>query len=162
MIYILLFLLSVTIDRFLKIYTVNVVKPQYSIPVIKDFLHLTYVENRGAAHGILQGGVPVFIVVTIIVIVGVLFFLIKYKPKNRLFLSAIALILGGAVGNLIDRAVNGFVVDMIEVRFIRYPLFNLADSSVVIGTVLLSIYILFIYKEGDIALNEENLDKETD
>ena len=74
-------------------------------------------------------------------------YILKMKPKNKTLMFSLSLILSGAIGNMIDRTFRSFVVDMIEVTFIDYPVFNFADCCVVIGAILLGIYILFIYKE---------------
>jgi signal peptidase II len=74
---------------------------------------------------------------------------IKFKPQGKVINTSLCLLLSGALGNMIDRIFLGYVVDMLEVTFIDYPVFNVADCFVVAGAILLCIYILFIYKEPD-------------
>lgn len=109
---------------------------------------MRHLENKGAAFSILQGKTIFLILMVSIVSLAILYFLIKYKHKFlRLSLS---LILGGALGNLYDRIFSGgSVVDFLEFHFGSYvfPTFNVADILVVVGTILLMIYILFLYKE---------------
>ena len=146
----------VAIDQISKFLTVKFLRPIESIEVIKGIFSLTYVENRGAAFGILQNARWIFIIATIIAIICMVVYKIKYKPTEKTVNIALCLVLSGAVGNMIDRIMHGFVVDMLEVTFIDYPVFNVADCFVVIGAILLAIYILFIYKEPK---EEENNDK---
>lgn len=132
-----------------------------SIPVIGDFARLTYIENPGMAFGIDVGGKLFFSIFSIIASVGILFYLYKVRNERLLFRFSLALILGGAIGNLIDRVFYGLlfddaglfygkVVDFIDVDFFnvnvlgyhlsRWPVFNVADSSVTVGVLLLLIF----------------------
>jgi len=147
MIFIILTILLIIADQITKYYTLIKLSPIGSIEVLKGVLSFTYVENRGAAFGILQNARWIFIAVTLITIIAIIGYIIKTKPSCKTLLLSLSLILAGGIGNMIDRIFRGFVVDMIEVTFINYPVFNLADCCVVIGTILLGIYILFIYKE---------------
>lgn len=135
-------ILLIVIDVITKRLTVNLLKPIGNIDLIGNVLSLTYVENRGAAFGILQDARWVFIVVTFVVLAALSVYIVKTKPVSKLFRWACALIYAGAVGNLIDRVALGYVVDMIRVHFFDFPVFNFADCCVVIGTALLCIHIL--------------------
>lgn len=111
-----------------------------SIPVIDGFFYLTSHRNRGAAFGILQDKIWLFVSITLIVIGFVIYYLWQLKEeKNPGMSTAFALILGGAVGNLIDRLRLGEVVDFLHFQFgaYQFPIFNIADSSIVIGVLLL-------------------------
>ncbi len=132
----------IIIDRITKLLTTNLLKPIKNIDLIPNVLSLTYVENRGAAFGILQNARWVFIVVTIAVLAGLGIYIIKTKPQAKLFKWASALIYAGAIGNLIDRIAYGYVVDMIRGHFFDFPVFNFADCCIVVGTVILCIHIL--------------------
>ena len=96
-----------------------------------DLLRITHVENSGAAFGILQGAGPLLIASSIVGVAAVIFFLRTAPAGDRLYSAALALILGGAIGNLIDRVVRGEVTDFIDPT--HYPAFNLADSAIVVG-----------------------------
>jgi signal peptidase II len=100
-----------------------------------ELIRLTHVENSGAAFGILQGGGGFLIVTSVVAIVAVAAFLWWAPPQARLFSVALSLILGGAIGNLIDRLARGTVTDFVDPT--HYPAFNVADSSIVIGVVIL-------------------------
>ena len=119
------------------------------VPVWPGVFHLTHVRNTGMAFSLLQGGRWFFLVMTLIAF-GALFVVLKKKwVTHPLGLWSLAAIAGGALGNLIDRIRLGYVVDMIEVEFIRFPVFNVADCFVVCGAILLVIYVLFFDKSGE-------------
>jgi signal peptidase II len=111
------------------------------LPLVGDYLRLTYVQNRGAAFGLLQDQTAFFVFVGILVI-GVIAASYRYLPRSgfRLHL-ALGLQLGGAVGNLIDRIRQGYVVDFVDFGYHSnwWPVFNVADSAIVIGVALLAL-----------------------
>ncbi len=119
------------------------------IPVIRDVLYLTYVENRGAAFGILQNRQWLLIGVTVMVILAMLLYIVWKKPQNKLLIASFALIIGGGIGNLIDRLRLSYVIDFIDFRLIHFPVFNIADICVVCGAILLCIYVLFFDGKGE-------------
>jgi len=120
------------------------------IAVIDDFFYLTYHENTGAAWGIFKGGRFIFITITIILIAAMAFLI--YRAKNRLFKTSLSFIIGGASGNLADRIISGRVGDFLDFRFgsYVYPSFNVGDMFIVVGTIMLSIYLLFIFKGSNL------------
>jgi signal peptidase II len=115
--------------------------PHQSIPVIKNVFHITYVQNTGAAFSILKGKTFLFTVVSSIVIVIITLVLIKLPAKHKAFGIVMALILGGAMGNFIDRLRFGYVVDFLDFRV--WPVFNIADCAIVIGVLILAYLITF-------------------
>jgi len=117
------------------------------IHVIDNFFYLTYHGNTGAAWGILQDGRLILIPLTIIT--SAVLFYILFKTDSRVLKVSLSFILGGAIGNLIDRAFIGAVTDFLEFHFGSYvfPTFNIADSFIVVGTGLLAYYMLFINKD---------------
>ncbi|NLC62594.1 MAG: signal peptidase II [Thermoanaerobacterales bacterium] len=115
--------------------------PYDSIPLIKGVFNITYVQNTGAAFSILRGKTHFFTVVTLIVITVIIYTTIKFTPKNKWVRVLIAFILGGAVGNLLDRLRYGYVVDFLD--FIVFPVFNVADMAIVTGALLLAYFIAF-------------------
>jgi signal peptidase II len=111
------------------------------VPIVGDFLRLTYVENRGAAFGLLQDQTAFFVFVGVLVI-GVIAASYRYLPRSGLRLHlALGLQLGGAIGNLIDRVRQGYVVDFVDFGYHAnwWPVFNVADSAIVIGVALLAL-----------------------
>lgn len=115
-----------------------------TIPVIQDVFHITYVQNTGAAFSILSGQKWLLLAVTSALVLGILCYVFWKRPKNITLLLALTLIVSGGLGNLIDRALLGFVVDYFDFRLIHFAVFNLADVFVVCGTVLLGIYLIFL------------------
>jgi len=115
------------------------------MPVAGDFFRFTYVENRGAAFGLLQDQTAFFVLVGLIVI-GVIAASYRYLPRSGFLLHlALGLQLGGAIGNLIDRVRQGYVVDFVDFGYHAnwWPVFNVADSAIVIGVALLALGALF-------------------
>ena len=137
----------IILDQASKYAAVKYLKHQRPIEVIENFIQLTYVENRGAAFGILQGKRLLFLIITIVVILIISFYLIRYYNQfNPLTRISLAMLIGGAVGNLIDRARFGFVVDFISIKLVNrydFPVFNIADICVVISTIFIVYLVLF-------------------
>ncbi|MBB6636338.1 signal peptidase II [Cohnella thailandensis] len=110
------------------------------IPVIGDFFLITSIRNRGAAFGILEGKRVFFILITVVVVLAILWYLHRtYKSGSKLMLFALPTVLGGAVGNFLDRALFGEVVDFLQFNFGSYtfPIFNLADVAICVGVGLI-------------------------
>ncbi|ACA55859.1 signal peptidase II [Clostridium botulinum] len=142
---IIVLILGIFLDRISKIWALNTLASGKDIIVIKNLFTFSYLENRGAAFGIFQNRLIFLSLITAIVILGVAYFIVKYKPTSKLLKISLALIISGAIGNLIDRIYYKFVVDFIMLHYkdvYYFPTFNVADMLVVIGTVLLAIYIL--------------------
>ncbi|MNN40824.1 Lipoprotein signal peptidase [compost metagenome] len=139
-VYFLLALIMFLIDQGTKYLIATKLTIGEQIPVIGDFFLITSHRNRGAAFGILQDKRWFFIVITVIVVIGLIWYLLKVKNTgNKLLPTALSLVLGGAVGNFLDRAVTGEVVDFLQFNFGSYtfPIFNVADSCIVIGVSLI-------------------------
>lgn len=129
-------------DQILKYLAVTFLQPVGSVEVIPNLFSLTYVENRGAAFGMLSNMRWVFIVFTILVITALVVIVIRKRPQNKLFLVSSVLLIGGGIGNLIDRICFGYVIDYLSLSFFS-PVCNFADYCITAGTVLLVIYLLF-------------------
>ncbi|MCW6061654.1 signal peptidase II [Clostridium sporogenes] len=142
---IIILILGIVLDRISKIWALNTLASGKDIVIIKNLFSLSYLENRGAAFGIFQNRLIFLSLITVIVILGVAYFIVKYKPTSKLLKISLSLIISGAIGNLIDRIYYKFVVDFIMLHYkdvYFFPTFNVADTLVVIGTILLVIYIL--------------------
>lgn len=148
MVYELIIAFLIGIDQLSKYFALNYLQKVGSIPIIENIFHLTYVENRGAAFGMLQNNQWVFIIVAIVASVFGLYYL-HTKKINLIGRASIILIIAGAIGNLIDRVRLGFVVDYFDFRIVWQYVFNVADVFVVVGTILLCIYILFYDNKED-------------
>lgn len=152
--FLILALLCILADQGTKVLAVSRLGLGGSVSVIDHFFYLTYVENRGAAFGILQEKRILFSIITVVVII-LLLNLLRKSP--RLFLSRASLpywcytlILGGSIGNFIDRMRLGYVVDFMDFRFGSYgfPVFNVADICIVVGTLGFLILLLFEEQRG--------------
>ncbi|SDK42405.1 signal peptidase II [Natronincola ferrireducens] len=130
------------LDQVSKILALNYLKEIGEIPIIKNFLYFTYVENRGAAFGILQNQKWFFVIMTFAVVGFIIIYFTKNKDYPKPMMIGLSLIVGGAIGNLIDRVLYGFVVDFIDFRV--WPVFNIADSAIVIGQILI-VYVILKY-----------------
>lgn len=152
----------VLVDQISKILVVSLMNLNQQITIIPHLLNFHFTYNTGAAWSIFSDQ-RVFL--TILSLVASIIFLYVMKDfsmkKNKLYSISILLITSGTIGNLIDRAFrsNG-VVDFLEFGFIDFPVFNVADSFLTVGVILLAIYVIFISKDGSIPLFKKN-DEET-
>ncbi len=140
---------GILIDQLTKLLAVRFLLPIDTCPIIKNVLHLTYAENRGAAFGILADNRWVFLSISAVAILAMAFYLFSGLSEGRLAGVALAMILSGGIGNMIDRIGLGYVVDFIDFRLIHFAIFNGADSFVCVGAGLLVLALLLdIIKEG--------------
>lgn len=111
------------------------------IEVINNFFYLIYTKNNGAAFSILTGKRIFLIIITLLIIGSLIYYIIKNEISSKIEILAFSLIIGGSLGNLIDRVVRGYVVDFISVKIFGYhfPIFNIADSLICIGVFILLI-----------------------
>lgn len=132
--------MGLVIDRLTKIYAVNNLMEKN---IDGKVFNLTYLENRGAAFGILQDKRLIFIILTTTIVIYLLYYFIKNIKTSPMILNlSLAMIISGAIGNFYDRLIQGYVVDFIEFSFVRFPVFNVADILVTAGCALMIIYIL--------------------
>lgn len=136
--------LLVGADQLFKYLVLEHLTQVATLPLIDGVLHLTYVENRGAAFGTLQGQRWILIGVTGLVLVGAVVFLLSGRIKEHMLIWGCSLIIAGGFGNLVDRIFRGFVVDYLDFRLINFYVFNLADACVCVGVGLVLLYLLII------------------
>lgn len=149
LLYSLIIVVGIVLDQLTKFLSVKFLTLVDTVPLIKNVLHLTYVENTGAAFGMLKNHRWVFIVVSTITIIGLSAYLYLGHAQNTLYGVSIALIVSGGIGNMIDRLALGYVVDFIDFRLINFAVFNGADSFVCVGAgILILALILDIIKES--------------
>ena len=148
-------ILVVALDQATKYLVLANIAEIDTLPIIKDVLHLTYVENRGAAFGMLADKRAVFMVISVAGIVAIFVWLVVSKPKSIWMRLGLPFIIGGGIGNMIDRIARGYVVDMIDCRFINFYVFNVADSFVCIGCGMVIIALIIEI------VNEQKLKKTT-
>lgn len=140
--FLILGILLLSIDQYSKYLVRTKMEVFETYPIIEDFFHLTYVQNKGAAFGMFQGATVIFAVVTLIVIVGMIYFSLKHKNMSLVWKVTLTVIASGAVGNLIDRLWLGYVVDMFDFRGIWSFIFNFADVCVVVGGCVMMLLVL--------------------
>lgn len=155
-----LFVVLTLIDQYTK-YLSESLKNNNPIVLINGVLEFRYLENHGAAFGILQGKQLFFLIMSIIVFIIITFviFRIPQEKKYIIFNMILSFILAGALGNTIDRYLYGYVRDFIYFSLIDFPIFNVADIYITVTTFLLVFIILFVYKEDDLVflnLKEKN------
>jgi signal peptidase II len=139
--YYILALLIIGIDQVTKYLTVLNIDLYEVVEVIPNILSWMYLRNTGAACSILEGQMWFFYIVTFVVVVVVVYYLQKYGSQSSLLSLSLSFVLAGSVGNVLDRIRLGYVVDMIRVEFIDFPIFNVADMSLFIGVALLILYV---------------------
>ena len=136
---------SILLDQLSKILVVEFLSRETPLVVIEGVFRFTYVENDGAAFGMLDDHRWIFMVLSVIGISAVFIYLLKFRPSSRLACTALAFIIGGGIGNMIDRVRLGYVIDFID--FYAFPnvwmwVFNVADSFVCVGAGMLILYLI--------------------
>ncbi len=148
-------IIAVALDQFTKVLVSRNMALGDTIPIIKDVLHITYVENRGAAFSMLSESRWVFLTFSTLAIAAIIYVMIKFRRElSKLSSLSLAMVLGGAIGNMIDRTFrggvlfDGAVVDFIDFRLINFAVFNVADSFVCVGAVLLVLSVILDEKKA--------------
>ncbi len=138
---IILVVMTMLIDIISKILVSRYLSVGESIRVIDKFLYLTHVRNTGAAWSIFDKAGYVVLIISALIIIGLIMYVIKHKPSNRFEEFGYAFILGGALGNFLNRLCYGYVTDFISVKIFNYdyPIFNVADIFIVLGVIIFAI-----------------------
>ena len=142
----------IILDQITKLIVLDKLKDHDAFVLIPGVFELRYLENRGAAFGMMQNMRAFFVVITIVVLAGVLIFYYKTPETKKYFMlrSVMVLIAAGAVGNFIDRVFRQYVVDFFYFSLINFPIFNVADIYVTCSMFLLVFLLLFYYKDEDL------------
>ncbi|MCR4925619.1 MAG: signal peptidase II [Clostridiales bacterium] len=135
--------LLAVIDQLIKIIMEVWLKPIGSSGVIKGFISFAYLQNRGAAFGVLQNGTVILSIITFIVIIAGIYLVAFNKIKSKFECISISLVISGGLGNLIDRVFRGYVVDFIKTDFMDFPVFNFADCLITVGACMLVGYLIY-------------------
>ncbi|MGY3765924.1 signal peptidase II [Vagococcus vulneris] len=143
LIYGLVIITAIIVDQLVKWWTVANI-PMYETFGHNPILSLTYIQNRGGAWSIFDGHMWVLVLITIVALVVFPTILYKNRHESKWLTIGLSLIIGGALGNFIDRIRLGYVVDMFQTEFIHFPIFNVADVALNIGVICMFVYILFI------------------
>lgn len=136
-------------DQLLKYWVVRHLEIGQSAAFLPGLVRLTRLHNTGAAWGSFSGSTALLTAVTAVLLVAVAWLVLKKIVRHPLGLCAAMLVLGGGIGNMIDRICRGYVVDMFDLEFMDYPIFNLADCFVVVGVILGAVYYLWFYDKYD-------------
>ncbi len=154
--------LLVWLDHFTKNLAVEKLKDQSAFILVKNVFELNYLENRGAAFGVFQNQRVMFLVTGIIVLAIVIYVLVRLpqgKKYNWLEVCMV-LIASGAIGNMIDRMSQGYVVDFFYFVLIDFPIFNVADVYVTVSCILMAVLVLFIFKDEELSFLSPRKNKE--
>lgn len=154
--YILAIILCVAADQAVKFYVVSHLALYESAPLLPGIVELLYIQNTGGGFSILTGHTWILTVVTAALMAGIAALLVKKYFSHPMAMWTMTIILGGGLGNLVDRVRLGYVVDMFHFQFIEYPVFNVADILVVCGVIGFAIYYIFLSEK------QEKKDHETD
>ena len=136
-------------DQLLKYWVVRHLEIGQSAAFLPGLVQLTRLHNTGAAWGSFSGSTALLTAVTAVLLVAVAWLVLKKVIRHPLGLCAAMLVLCGGIGNMIDRICRGYVVDMFDLEFMDYPIFNLADCFVVVGVILGAVYYLWFYDKYD-------------
>lgn len=144
-VFLIIAVLVIVLDQITKAIVVDKIPLGESVEVIDGVFRFTHIQNRGAAFGMLKDQRWIFLILSTLAIIAIIVFVIKKKPRNKLLLTALSLIVGGGIGNMIDRTYLGYVVDFLD--FCAFPslwkwIFNVADSAACIGAALLFLYLI--------------------
>lgn len=131
-------LCALLLDQGSKLAVLHLMRPGESIPILSDVVRLTFVRNSGAAFGLLSGSRITFLLTGFLAIVALLFLFFRSRRTKAALSSYLVLVIGGAVGNMIDRLRLGEVVDFVDIGWknVRWPVFNVADAAVTVGVLL--------------------------
>ena len=145
----LILLLIIGLDQLTKSWIESILQLHESIELIPGFFSLTYARNTGAAWSMLAGQMTFFIVLTSAVLCGLIWLMVKTPKESTWTRISFSLIMGGAIGNFIDRISLKYVVDFIYVKIINFPIFNLADCYITVSVIVMMLLILFYYSDDE-------------
>ena len=136
------------VDQGLKFWVLTHLALGQQMEIVPGFLSLTHIQNRGASWGILPGAQGLFIGISLLAVAFFSYKIYRRQASSTWINLAYACLVGGALGNLLDRLLNGYVVDMLQLDFVSFPIFNLADTALTVGVLIL----LLMAKDHDLSL----------
>ena len=145
----------VAADQFTKYLVLQNIPLHSHVDFLPGILNLTYVRNTGAAFSMFSDNRWVFMVFSVIAMMIMTYLLVKFHGRHWLLSVSLAAVLGGGIGNMIDRVLSGYVVDFLDFQFMKFAVFNVADIFVTCGSVALAVYILFIEPKVEKRLQEQ-------
>ncbi|XJS11615.1 signal peptidase II [Aerococcaceae bacterium WGS1372] len=141
---------SILLDQYIKFLTISNLQVGESASGIIGVIDFFYLQNTGAGWGMFSGRINLLVIVTILAVIYICYLIIKNRDHYLLVRIAYGLVLGGALGNFIDRIRLGYVIDMFRLKFINFPIFNVADISLTLGVILLISVMLFYQNSEDV------------
>ena len=145
--YLIISILIIVCDQILKRYIIDNFKLGQSQEIIPGLLSFTYLRNTGAAWNLLAGKMNLFYIISILALIVVIYYLFSLKYSHRFFKFGLAMVLGGIVGNFIDRLIFKYVIDMVDLDFINFNIFNLADCAITFGVIFIFYYFVFLVEK---------------
>lgn len=155
-------LVGIVVDQLVKYWASVRLRAVGTIPLWEGAFHLTYCENTGAAFSLLSGQRWLLLAVTVLLLAGLLYVLHRNWLKNAFGRTGLRLIISGAVGNMIDRFLLGYVVDLFDFRLIHFPIFNVADILLCVGVGMIAVYILLMEPRLEKQAKEAEADGDSD
>ena len=147
--------ICIVLDQIVKYWAATDLQARGTIPLWEGVFHLTYCENTGAAFSMFSDNRWVFMVFSVIAMMIMTYLLVKFHGRHWLLSVSLAAVLGGGIGNMIDRGLSGYVVDFLDFQVMKFAVFNVADIFVTCGSVALAVYILFIEPKVEKRLQEQ-------
>ncbi len=135
---------SVALDQITKAIVVSHMTLHQEVPFLPGFMRFYYTENSGAAFSMLSEHPWVFMVFSVIAMAVIVYLLFRFYRRHPLLAVSLAMVLGGGIGNMIDRVLNGYVVDFLDFQFVHFAVFNVADIFVTCGSIALAVYIIAV------------------
>ena len=143
MVYFIIIAAVILLDRVVKWAVSTNMEVGETIPLIENVFHITYVQNQGAAFSLMEGKTVILLVLPAVVMTaGIILLVIKRRTWHPMLCTGIAFVCAGGVGNFVDRALRGYVVDMFDFRLIDFPVFNVADILLCVGVGMMAVYVL--------------------
>ena len=157
LLYLIPFVVILVADQITKYLVAGKMAVNESFPLVPGFMDITYVRNQGAAFGIFQGRKVLLIIVSLLIFAGIIFYIVRYKPKSKWVMWSLTLITAGGLGNIIDRVAFSYVRDFLDVTFTRFPVFNIADSAITAGAIMLALHVLIggIRDEANVSFDSD-------
>ena len=146
---------SVILDQLTKAIVVSQMALYEEVPFLQDLIRFYHTRNTGAAFSMFSDNRWVFMVFSVIAMMIMTYLLVKFHGRHWLLSVSLAAVLGGGIGNMIDRVLSGYVVDFLDFQFMKFAVFNVADIFVTCGSVALAVYILFIEPKVEKRLQEQ-------
>ena len=146
---------SVILDQLTKAIVVSQMALYEEVPFLPGLIRFYHTRNTGAAFSMFSDNRWVFMVFSVIAMMIMTYLLVKFHGRHWLLSVSLAAVLGGGIGNMIDRVLSGYVVDFLDFQFMKFAVFNVADIFVTCGSVALAVYILFIEPKVEKRLQEQ-------